>query len=205
MRAQRPPIAARNVSEALPQQPRVARPFCATISKACASAVAIAAAALIATSCGYHVAGKASLLPAEVHTIAVLPFGNVSTQYKLSDYLGEAISRELLTRTRYTIVADPAKADAVLSGAVANLFSAATVLDPTTGRSTGAAVVVLLQVRLQDSKTGKMLFDRPSLEFRERYEISVDAKQYFDESQPALQRLSRDVGRTVVSAMLENF
>ena len=162
-------------------------------------------AALISTACGYHVAGKASLLPADIHTIAVLPFGNISTQYKLSDYLSEAISRELLTRTRYTIVADPGKADAVLSGAVANLFSAATVLDPATGRSTGAQVVVLLQVRLQENKTGKMLFERPSLEFRERYEISVDPKQYFDESQPALVRLSQDVGRTVVSAIIENF
>jgi TolB-like protein len=162
-------------------------------------------AALISTGCGYHVAGKTDLLPTDIHTIAVLPFGNISTQYKLSDYLGEAISRELLTRTRYKVVADPGKADAVLSGAVANLFSAATVLDPATGRSTGAAVVVLLQVRLQENKTGKMLFERPSLEFRERYEISVDPKQYFDESQPALVRLSQDVSHTVVSAILENF
>jgi TolB-like protein len=161
--------------------------------------------ALMLTGCGYHVAGQANLMPAEVHTIAVLPFGNVSTQYKLSDYLGEAVTRELLTRTRYSVVADPAKADAVLSGAVANLFSSASVLDPATGRSTGAAIVVLLQVRLQENKTGKVLFDRPSLEFRERYEISIDPKQYFDESQPALVRLSQDVSHTVVSAILENF
>jgi hypothetical protein len=50
-----------------------------------------------------------------------------------------------------------------------------------------------------------VLFNRPNLEFRERYEISIDPKQYFDESQPAMQRLSRDVARTVVSAILENF
>jgi hypothetical protein len=43
------------------------------------------------------------------------------------------------------------------------------------------------------------------VEFRERYEISVNPQQYFDESQAALQRLSRDVARTVVSAILENF
>jgi hypothetical protein len=60
-------------------------------------------------------------------------------------------------------------------------------------------------VRLQENKTGKVLFDRPSLEFRERYEISIDPKQYFDESQPALVRLSQDVSHTVVSAILENF
>ncbi len=154
--------------------------------------------------CGYHVAGTANLLPAEIHTIAIVPFRNVSIQYKLSDYLTESVSREMITRTRYKIVADPAKADAVLSGAVANMFSSATVADPITGRSSGAQVVVQIQVRLTD-KAGKVLFDRPNVEFRERYEISVNPQQYFDESQAALQRLSRDVARTVVSAILENF
>ena len=156
------------------------------------------------TACGYHVAGTANLLPTEIHTIAVVPWGNISMQYKLSDYLAEGVSRELITRTRYKIIADPAKADAVLSGSVANLFSSATVSDPVTGRGTGAQLIVQLQVRLMD-KNGKVLFDRPNLEFRERYEISVDPKQYFDESQAALLRLSRDVSRTIVSAIVENF
>jgi outer membrane lipopolysaccharide assembly protein LptE/RlpB len=159
---------------------------------------------LLLGGCGYHVAGTANLLPAEIHTIAITPFRNVSIQYKLSDYLTESVSREMITRTRYKIVADPAKADAVLSGAVANMFSSATVADPVTGRSSGAQVVVQIQVRLTD-KAGKVLFDRPNVEFRERYEISVNPQQYFDESQAALQRLSRDVARTVVSAILENF
>jgi outer membrane lipopolysaccharide assembly protein LptE/RlpB len=156
------------------------------------------------TACGYHVAGTANLLPSEIHTIAVIPWGNISMQYKLSDYLAEGVSRELITRTRYRIIADPAKADAVLSGAVANLFSSATVSDPVTGRGTGAQLIVQIQVKLID-KNGKILFERPNLEFRERYEISVDPKQYFDESQAALLRLSRDVSRTIVSAIVENF
>jgi hypothetical protein len=155
------------------------------------------------TGCGYQVAGTANALPGEVHTIAVLPWTNVSTQYNLSDYIAQAISRELITRTRYTVVADPAKADAVLSGAVANMFSGATVSDPVKG-ATGAQMVVLIQVKLID-KNGKVLFERPNVEFRERYEISVDPKQYFDESQVAVQRLSKDVGHSVVSAILESF
>ena len=43
------------------------------------------------------------------------------------------------------------------------------------------------------------------MEVKERYEISIDPKAYFDESAPALQRLSRDVSRSVVSAVLEKF
>jgi outer membrane lipopolysaccharide assembly protein LptE/RlpB len=156
------------------------------------------------SGCGYHLAGTTNLLPSDIHTIAVVPWANISMEYKLSDYLAEGVSRELTTRTRYKIISDPTKADAVLTGAVANLFSSATVSDPATGRSTGAQLVVQVQVRLMD-KSGKVVFERPNLEFRERYEISVDPKQYFDESQAALLRLSRDVSRTVVSAILENF
>jgi outer membrane lipopolysaccharide assembly protein LptE/RlpB len=159
---------------------------------------------ILLTGCGYHVAGNTNLLPAEIHTIAVLPWNNISMQYKISDYLAEAVSRELISRTRYKVVADPAKADATLSGSVANLFSFAVVADPTTGRSTGAILIVQVQVKLID-KNGRILFQRPNIEFRERYEISVQPQQYFDESQAATLRLSRDVAKTVVSAILENF
>ncbi len=151
--------------------------------------------------CGYHVAGAANLLPAEIHTIAILPFGNGSMQYKLSDYLAESVSRELIARTHYKVIADPAKADAVLSGAVANVFSTAIV---STARNTGVQMVVLVQVKLIDNK-GKVLFERPNVQFNERYEMSVDPKQYFDESGAALERLSHDVARTIVSAIVENF
>jgi outer membrane lipopolysaccharide assembly protein LptE/RlpB len=160
--------------------------------------------ALLLTGCGYRVAGTTNLLPENIHTIAVTPWGNGSMQYKIADYLAESVSRELITRTHYKVIADPAKADAVLSGSVVNLFSGALVADPTTGRSTGATIALQVQAKLID-KTGKVLFQRPNIEFRERYEISVDPKQYFDESQPALLRLSRDVARTVVSAIIENF
>ena len=128
--------------------------------------------------CGYHVAGTTNLLPTELHTIAVIPFRNASIQYKLTDYLTQSVTREMITRTHYKIVADPAQADAVLAGAVANMFSSATVTDPVTGRSTGAQVVVNVQVKLTD-KSGKVLFERPNVEFRERYEISVTPAAVF--------------------------
>jgi outer membrane lipopolysaccharide assembly protein LptE/RlpB len=158
---------------------------------------------LAATGCGYHVVGTVNPLPIDVHTIAVMPFSNVSIKYKLSDYIAADVSRELISRTRYSVIADPAKADAVLSGAVANLFSSGTITDPVKG-ATGGQLVVQIQVRLID-KNGKVLFQRPNVEFRERYEISVNPQQYFDESAAAVQRLSRDVSREIVSAILENF
>ena len=43
------------------------------------------------------------------------------------------------------------------------------------------------------------------MEVRQRYEISVDQLQYFEESDIALDRVSREVARSVVSAILEAF
>jgi len=154
--------------------------------------------------CGYHVAGRGDLLPKDIRTIAVPAWGNATTQYKLSDLLAEAVTRELNTRTRYRVVADPKDADATLTGSVANFLSYPTVLDPTTGRGTGVQAILYIQVRLMD-KSGKILFERPNFEVRERYEISTDPKQYFDEGPNAMKRLSSDVARSVVSAILEKF
>ena len=167
-------------------------------------ALTLSACGSFMTGCGYQVAGKANLLPADIHTIAVIPWGNATTRFGLSNYLATSVAHELISRTRYKVVSDPAKADAVLSGSVANIFSGATVFDPTTSRSTGAQITVQLQVHLVD-RAGKVLFTQPNLEFRERYQVSTDPKQYFDESEAAMQRLSNDVAKTVVSAVLEKF
>ena len=55
-----------------------------------------------------------------------------------------------------------------------------------------------MQITLTERATGKVLFSRPALEFRERYEISADPQTYFDESGTAMERVARDAARTVV-------
>jgi len=63
----------------------------------------------------------------------------------------------------------------------------------------------MMQLSLRDRATNAVLFDRPHMEFRQNYEISVDPQAYFDESEVGMDRLSRDVARSVVSAVLANF
>jgi hypothetical protein len=167
--------------------------------------VPIAVALAAATSCGYHITGHADLMPKNIKTIAIPAFGNVTTRYKLARLLPADITREFLSRTRYAIVADPNQADAVLTGNVINFAVYPTVSDPSSGRATAAQAVVTLQLTLTNRATGAVVYSRPSFEFRERYEISVDPKAYFDESGTAMERLSRDAARSVVSAILENF
>jgi hypothetical protein len=158
-----------------------------------------------ATGCGYHVSGNANLMPKNIKTIAIPAFGNVTTRYQLARLLPGDITREFLSRTKYVIVADPDQADAVLTGALVRFDAGPTVSDPGTGRATTVQAIVSLQLTLTNRATGAILFTRPSYEFRERYEISLDPKAYFDESGAAMERLSRDAARSVVSAILENF
>lgn len=155
--------------------------------------------------CGYRIAGRADTIPVKVKTIAIPPFGNATTRYKLTDQLAGAIAREFIGRTRYRIVADQNEADAVLTGSIANLTTSPTIFDPATGRASGVQVNVFIQLTLKEKATGAVLYHQPNMEFRQRYEISLDQAAFFNESDAGLQRLSRDVARSVVTAILENF
>ncbi len=160
---------------------------------------------VLLAGCGYHVGGHADLVPKDIKTIAIPAFGNATVRHRLARLLASDVTREFISRTRYSIVADPEQADAVLVGSLANFSAYPTIFDPGSQRATGAQVVVTVNVTLTDRHSGKVIFSRPGFEVRERYEISTDPQTYFDESGTAVERLSRDVARSVVSAILENF
>lgn len=170
-----------------------------------AAAAAAFCALAISTGCGYHVAGRADLMPKTVQTVAIPAFGNATTRYRLTDLLPQAISREFISRTRYQIVTDPSQADAILTGTVVNYFAYPIIFDPTTGRASTVQVVVYMSATLTERATGKVLFTRPNFDWKQQYEISADPQAFFDESDVAMDRLSRDVARMLVSAVLENF
>lgn len=161
--------------------------------------------ALGLSGCGYHVSGHADTLPTKIKTVAIPAFVNLTTRYRLTERIPAALTREFNTRTRYRVITDEKEADAVLRGAVVNYSAFPNIADQQTGRAAGVQVSVALQITLYDRATGAVLFKRPYMEFRNRYEISSDRVNYFDESEPALDRLSQDVARTVVSAILEAF
>jgi hypothetical protein len=160
---------------------------------------------LLMAACGYHVGGKADTVPKTVETIAVVPFVNGSNRYKLSDKMQQAISRELVSRTRFRVVRDPDAADAVLEGSLGNVMVYPVVFDPATYKTTVVQISVVVQAKLTDRKTGKVLYNRPPSGVQNSYEVSLYANQYFDESELALERVSTDLARAVVSGILENF
>ena len=166
-------------------------------------ALALGAAGL--ASCGYHVAGKADLIPKSVQTIAIPAFSTLSTRYRLGDILPQEIGREFTERTRFRIVSDPSMADAVLNGTINTVQVFPNIVDPGSVKATMVQATVVLTVTLLQRSTGRVLFSRPNWAVHESYQVATDPHQFFDESGPAFDRLGRDVARDVVSSVVENF
>ena len=161
--------------------------------------------ALLATSCGYHTAGKAARLPASVQTIAIPTFVNQTQTYRIEQILTAAVVREFNTRTRFHIVPEEDKnADATLLGTVVLTQLAPVTFDSSTGRASSALVTVTVRVSLVDRK-GVPLYENPSYTFREQYQVSRELSSFFEEDAPAVDRLSRDFARTLVSNILEAY
>ncbi len=156
-------------------------------------------------SCGYHVGGKADLMPKNVRTIAIPAFSAFTARYALVDELPQQIAREFSSRTRFVIVNDPTAADAVLNGTVNSASAYPTIFDPASGKATSVQLLVTVTVKLIEQRTGKVLYSRVNWGIREDYELAVDPHQFFDESGPAQDRLCRDVARDLVSSVIENF
>ena len=160
---------------------------------------------LLSASCGYHTAGRASQLPQDVRTIAVPAFVNQTPTYRIEQTLTAAVVREFTTRTHYHILNDiRSKPDATLNGTVLSTYMAPLTYDSKTGRAASVLVTVNMKVSLVDNQ-GKILFQNPAYVFREQYEVSRELSSFFQEDSPALDRLSRDFARTLVSNVLEGF
>jgi outer membrane lipopolysaccharide assembly protein LptE/RlpB len=165
----------------------------------------VAVLGLVLSGCGYHVAGRGSSLPVTVKTIAVPALENRTSRYRIEQRLTEAVVRELLARRTYRIVADPASADAVLHGQITSIDSTAVVFDTVTGRATTLLVTVRAQVELEERETHNVLYRNDIFLFREPYEISTDVASFFEEQDPALDRMARDFASRLVAAILERF
>lgn len=169
------------------------------------AAAVLAGATLVFSGCGYHIAGKADTLPETIKTIAIPTFANGTTEYKIEQYLTQAVAHEFIARTRYRVVDREEEADALLQGSVVNFFVFPVIFDPQSGRATAINILTQVQISLWDRQTGKQLYANPNFEARERYEVTTDPEAYLEERQAALVRSSQAAARSLVSAILEGF
>lgn len=160
---------------------------------------------LLASACGYHTVGSKADLPQNIHTIAIPGFVSHSQTFRIEQLLTDAVVREFDSRTQYRVVHDAKNdADAVLKATVVSASATPLAYDSQTGRAASALVTVSLQVTLTD-RQGKVLFENPSYLFHDQYELSRDLQSFFEEDSPAVDRLSRDFARTLVSNILEAY
>jgi outer membrane lipopolysaccharide assembly protein LptE/RlpB len=165
-------------------------------------------AAIVAISsegCGYHVAGHNNALPKNIHVIAVVAMENKTTSYRIEQKLTAATVHEFLSSTQYKVVSNAADGDAVLHGKVLSLDAAPLLFDTKTGRATTMLVTVKCEVTLTESTGAKVLYHNQNFLFRSEYEISTDVKSFFEEQDPALDRLARDFATRLVAAVIENY
>src|ERR1700689_1045995 len=167
--------------------------------------LALLVAPLVAVGCGYHVAGHASQLPSDWSDIAVPAFKNDTTTYRIEQRMTEAVIREFITRTKYRVVQDPKSSDGVLHGEVISIETDPVLFQATTGEVTTMLVIVHTKVELIDNKTEKVVYKNDDMVFRDEYQIATDVKSFFQEQDPALDRMSRDLASHLVSNVLENF
>lgn len=162
-------------------------------------------AALLLAGCGYHVVGHSSSLPAQWKAIAVPAFVNRTTHYRIEQRFTQAVIREFLARTSYKIVQNEDAADGTLHGEVLSIETSPILFDAKTGQVTTMLVTVHAKVELVSHEDQKVVFKNEDMVFREEYQISGDIVSFFEEQNPALDRMSREFAARVVGDVVEGF
>jgi hypothetical protein len=156
-------------------------------------------------SCGYQVAGRGDRLPPDIKTIAIPAFVNQSSTFRIEQKLAAAVTQEFLERTKFRVTPNPTEADAVLKGTVKEVRKGVVAYNLTTGNASLFQIQVAAGVELEDLHSKKVVYANPNFVFREEYAVSQTTSGLFEEDQAALDRLSRDVARTLVTDLLENY
>lgn len=165
--------------------------------------------AYASAGCGYALAGRGSFLPAYIKTIGVPTFANRTTVFNVETLLTQKVRAEFIGRGKYTVLPQSSDVDALLVGEVTgiNIAPASFTLNQLASRYT---ITMTARIELRDQKQNAVLWENPGLVFRQDYEAtsgkgSVDAASFFGQDQNALDRMSTEFARAIVSAILEAF
>jgi hypothetical protein len=161
------------------------------------------------SSCGYSLAGRGSFLPAYIRTIGVPAFANRTPVFNLETMLTQKVRAELIGRGKYQILPQNSGVDAVLTGEVTNVNIAPASFN-TLQLASRYAITMTARIELRDLRDNKVLWENPSVMFRQEYEATsgrtaADPAAFFQQDTTALERISTEFARTIVSAILEAF
>lgn len=143
-------------------------------------------------------------LPKHIKTIAVpaFQFDARALRYRLSSRFTDAVTKEIIRRGGGLKVQGTTEgADAVVEGTVRD-FSFTGVLLDREGRARVYEVTIVTAVTIRDLKENKILYDNQNLVFRDSFEFSSDPRSFFNEEDPAVDRIARAFSESIVSTIV---
>ncbi|MGE0362057.1 MAG: LPS assembly lipoprotein LptE [Vicinamibacterales bacterium] len=170
----------------------------------------LAGLSLALAGCGYSLAGRGSFLPDYMRVIGVPMFGNRTPYSPLEQVLTEKVRVEFQSRGRYQVQPTDSGVDAVVRGDVTGV-AAAPVGFNQSQQASRYRFTITVSVSLADVRQQKVLWENPALNFSDEYELASSASfaagaaGFIDQERAAVDRLSSDFARSVVSAILEAF
>lgn len=143
-------------------------------------------------------------LPKHIKVVAVPAFQAEATglRYRVESRFTEAVSREIIRRGNGLKVQGTTRgADAVVNGTIRN-FSFTGVLLDNEGRARVYEITIVAAVTIRDIRENKILYDNQNFVFRDSFEFSADPRSFFNEEDPAVERIARAFAESAVSAFV---
>jgi hypothetical protein len=146
------------------------------------------------SGCGYSLAGRGSFLPAYIKRIGIPLFANGTTVFNLDQKVTDMVRSEFIGRGKWTIVPDQSGVDAINQQ----------------NQATRYALTMSGSVEFKDLQANKVIWSNPSMSYRQEFDVpassnTLDTSTYFGQDANALDRLSQEFSRSLVSAILEAF
>jgi hypothetical protein len=140
-------------------------------------------------------------LPARIKVVAVPAFQNNALRFKIESRFTDAVVNELIHRGRGLRVQGQREgADAVIEGVIKS-FSYGGVLLDDRGRARIFEVTIEAAVTVRDQTENRVLYDNQNFVFRGEYEFANDPRNFFNEEDPAVQRMARNFAESIVSTL----
>ena len=143
-------------------------------------------------------------LPGNIKRVAVpaFQFEVRGARYRVESRFTEAVSREIIRRGRgLKVQGTRDNADAVVEGTIRDFNFSGVLLDRE-GRARVYEVTITAAVTVRDLKANQILNDNQNFIFRDSFEFSSDPRSFFNEEDPAVERMSRAFAESVVSTIV---
>jgi hypothetical protein len=165
---------------------------------------------LVAQSgCGYSLAGRGSFLPTYIQRIGIPLFTNGTTVFDLDRRVTDMVRAEFIGRGKWTIVPDQTGVDAIVTGTITSVTLTPVAFNQQQ-QATRYALAMTGTVEFKDLQANKVLWSNPGMAYRQEFDVpassnTLDTSTYFGQDANALDRLSQEFSRALVSAILEAF